>query len=148
MRGDSREVICMAKQQILALFLKSNQSQRRKTGAATQENSHLTQWNGTKKEILGGIVLQFLVEPTAVHKGVRRSTKIYIQGRFQFLCRPHVLIFKKIFTFLKGHHSFENHKKPNMYAKLGGKFNFFKLTLDVVSFVFLIKKIMSGHLFR
>ena len=33
---------------------------------------------GTKKEILGGIGLQFLVVPTAVHKGVRRSAKIYI----------------------------------------------------------------------
>ena len=78
MRGDNVEVICMAKQQILALFLKSNQSWRKNRCSKTQENSHLTQWNGTKKEILGGIVLQFLVEPTAVHKGVRRSTKIYI----------------------------------------------------------------------
>ena len=43
-------------------------------------NSHLTQSGKelSKKEILGGIGLQFLVVPTAVHKGVRRSAKIYI----------------------------------------------------------------------
>ena len=79
MRGDNVEVICMAKQQILALFLQSNQSYR-KTGACSQlkKFSPNSIGKGTKKEILGGIGLQFLVVPTAVQKGVRRSAKIYI----------------------------------------------------------------------